>query len=312
MEIRGAVYAAAAAMLYGSAYVATAIALRSYTPFAAAAWRGLLGTLLLAGLLLVPALAAQRPGRLTSAALTRLGALGVLGGAIFILALNGAVSTAGATVTAFVAGLYAVLAAVFAIPLLGERIERRTLVALTAALVGTVLLSDLRAEARTLTGIGIALVGAAAFGLFLVLSRRWSAAYGLTGPTIGIATMTIGAAVALVALAVAGEPLVPTAPRTDATLAIGWLAVGPGAAASVLVVAGMRRLPARRASVFLLLNPPTAAVLALLLLGQALSPLQLVGAACILGAIAVASGAVPTRTAFRRSSRPGSAPLPRS
>lgn len=299
-------------MLYGSAYVVTAIALRSYTPFAAAAWRGILGSVILAGLLLLPVLAAQRPRGLTGAALVRLAVLGILGGGVFILALNGAVAAAGATVTAFVAGLYAVLAALFAIPILGERLDRRTLAALLAALLGTVLLSDLRPDRDTWVGIGIALIGAAAFALFLVLSRRWSAVHALSGPTIGIATMTIGAAVALAAIALSGEPLVPRQPRIDATASLAWLAAGPGAAASVLVVAGMRRLPARRASVFLLLNPPTAAVLSVLLLGQALSAIQLVGAVSVLVAIGVASGAILTRTGSRRSSPPGSAPLPRS
>jgi drug/metabolite transporter (DMT)-like permease len=312
VETRGAVYAALAAMLYGSAYVVTAIALRSYTAFAAAAWRGILGSALLAILLLIPALAAHRPRDLSRSALLRLTVLGILGGGVFILALNGAVATAGATVTAFVAGLYAVLAAVFAIPLLGERLDRRALVALLAALVGTVLLSDLRAERDTWIGIGIALVGAAAFALFLVLLRRWSAAHALSGPTIGIATMAIGAAVALVAIVLSGEPLVPNGLRADATFSLVWLAAGPGAAASVLVVAGMRRLPARRASVFLLLNPPTAAVLAFVLLGQRLSGIQVVGAISVLVAIGVASGAIAMRTGSRRSSRPGSEPPPRS
>lgn len=52
----------------------------------------------------------------------------------------------------------------------------------------------------------------------------------------------------------------------------------------------MRRLEAQRASVFLLLNPPTAALLSLLLLGKRLSGVQLIGGACVLLAIAAASG----------------------
>jgi probable blue pigment (indigoidine) exporter len=57
----------------------------------------------------------------------------------------------------------------------------------------------------------------------------------------------------------------------------------------------MQRLPAQRASLLLLLNPPTAAALAYVVLGERLDPLQLAGAALILGAIAVASGALPMR-----------------
>jgi DME family drug/metabolite transporter len=101
--------------------------------------------------------------------------------------------------------------------------------------------------------------------------------------------------VAAVAVQLTGAPVVPAAPRPEALVAIAWLAVGPSATAAVLVVAGMQRLEARHASVFLLLNPPTAAILAYLLLGERLSALQLVGGACVLVAIAAASGLVVLR-----------------
>jgi probable blue pigment (indigoidine) exporter len=72
---------------------------------------------------------------------------------------------------------------------------------------------------------------------------------------------------------------------------MAWLVVGPGVVAAVVVVVGIQRLPARIASVFLLLNPPTAAALAYLLLGERLDLVQLAGAAAILAAIALAAGA---------------------
>jgi drug/metabolite transporter (DMT)-like permease len=61
------------------------------------------------------------------------------------------------------------------------------------------------------------------------------------------------------------------------------------------VVVGMRRLPARRASAFLLLNPPTAVLLSWLLLGEHFSIGQFVGAALVLVAMAGASGLLPRR-----------------
>jgi drug/metabolite transporter (DMT)-like permease len=65
--------------------------------------------------------------------------------------------------------------------------------------------------------------------------------------------------------------------------------------AAVLVVVGMRRLPARRASAFLLLNPPTAALGAWLLLGERLTAVQLLGGGLVLVAMAVAGGLVQGR-----------------
>lgn len=291
-------------MLYGSSYVATAIALRSFTPLAVAAWRGLLGAVVLGALLMLPALRRQLPARLGIGDLSRLIVMGLLGGAAFTLAMNAAVGITGATVTAFVAGLYAVLAAALAVPLLGERLERSTLVAMLAALFGTALLADLTLTAETVAGIGLGLVAAASFGLYLVLTRGWARRRGLSGVAMGLSSLTMTGVAGIAAVVLAGEPMLPPVARTDALLAIGWLALGPGVVAAVLVVAGMQLLPARLASVFLLLNPPTAAVLAFVLLGERPSALQLIGGACVLLAMAAAAGmlgrALPTSTSQRR------------
>jgi probable blue pigment (indigoidine) exporter len=300
-----------AALLYGSAYVATAIALDGYSPAGIGVWRGALGLALLLGLLSLPAMRDQRPDRLTRPALARLAVLGTIGGGMFILAMNAAVALSGATVTAFVAGLYAVLASLLAIPLLGERLERRVMLALGAAFVGTTLLSGLQATGTSAGGIALGLVAASAFAVFLVLSRRWSEPYRLTGATVGLASLGISAAVSAVVATIDGS-LLPHEASFAASAAVAWIAAGPGAAASVLVVIGMRRLPARFAGLFLLLNPPTAAILGFAVLGERLDGVQLVGATLVLAAIAVAGGAMPMRTASRRSSPPGSAPPTRS
>ncbi len=289
MNGRGAAYAAGAAMLYGSSYVATAIALRSFSPLGVAVWRGVLGMLALFVILALPSSVALRPAGLQRAAVLRLAVLGLTGGAIFVLAMNAAVALVGATITAFAAGLYAVIAALLAIPVLRERLDLRTLAALLIALVGTLLLSGLQPTVATVEGIGIALLAAASFGLFLVLSRRWSGRYRLSGPVVGVGTQLTSAVVAFGGAALLAQPLSTGPMRLDAALAMGWLAIGPSALASILVVAGMARLQARHASAFLLLNPPTAAILSLVLLGQGLSPIQAVGAAAILGAIGMAS-----------------------
>jgi drug/metabolite transporter (DMT)-like permease len=272
--------------------VITAVALRSFTPVGAAAARGTLGAAVLAAILLAPwaGAAALRPVRLHSAALWRLAALGLMGGAIFMVAMNVAVALAGATITAFVAGLYAVLAAALAVPMLGERPDRITILSLGLALIGTLLLGDLQPSMRLAGGIGVGLVAAISFALFLVLSRRWSVPYGLPGPSVALAALALSGAGTAVLMAVTGIPLTEGDLLPEAAWAVAWLALGPGALAAVLVVIGMRRLPARRASAFLLLNPPTAAVLAWVLLGERLSPVQLLGGALVLAAMAGASG----------------------
>ena len=139
----------------------------------------MLGVIALGAVLLLPLAPTLRPRRLTRAGVLRLLTLAALGGPAFIVAMNTAVSLAGATITAFVAGLYAVLAAALAIPLLRERPEPSTVGALGLALAGTALLAELHLGGDAAAGIGVGLVAALLFGLFLVLSRRWSATYGL-------------------------------------------------------------------------------------------------------------------------------------
>ncbi len=295
---RGGVAAASVtAILYGSSYVATGIALRTFTPLTAALWRGAIGGLALAILVAVIRSPAFRPRRLSRAATLRLLVIAVLNGPAFIVSMNVAVSLAGASITAFVAGLYAVLAALFAIPVLGERPERSTLAALLLALVGAGLLGEVQLGGDTAIGAGVALLAAIFFAAFLVLSRRWSATYGLPGPSIALAAQVLTALVALI-LAGATGPILPAAsPGADAVAAVIWLGLAVAALATVLVVVGMRRLPARRASAFLLLNPPTAALLSWLLVGERFSIGQFVGAGLVLVAMAGASGLVPRRLA---------------
>jgi probable blue pigment (indigoidine) exporter len=226
--------------------------------------------------------------------------LATLAGPAFIVSMNTAVSLAGATITAFVAGLYAVLAAVLAIPLLGERPEPATLGSLAVALVGTALLGELQLTGDAAGGIAVGLLAALLFGLFLVLSRRWSVEHGLPGATVSLATMSLTAVAVGVPVLLIGSPMAHPV-RLDAAAALVWLAVGPGALAAILVVTGMRRIPARRASAFLLLNPPTATIGSWLLLGERLTPLQLLGGLLVLLAIAGASGMrLPATPAGRR------------
>lgn len=310
MDKTGALAAVAAAVLYGSAYVAIAVALGDFTPLGVAIWRGVVGALVLGPLVLWRYV--QRGAPPTGAALLHLLAMAVFGGGLFVLATNAAVALAGATITAFVAGLYAVAAAALAIPILGERPRRRTWMALVTALLGTALLSGLRADGPVIGGVAAGLVAALAFGTFLVLSRRSSQRHGLSGPVVSFVMLSVSAFIAIPIAFATGDPLAVSEPSLSALTAVAWAAAGPGAAASALAVFAMQRLRAERASTLLLLNPPTAALLAFVVLGERLTAVQIAGAVLVLAAIAVASAPLPRRMAFRRSSPPGSGPQPGS
>ena len=295
----GALAAAGAALFFGSSYVATAFALRAYGPLAIGAWRGLAPVLIVGALVI----AGRVDGRTAMRGVgrggwLRLAVLGTLGGPVFLVAMNLAVGGSGATIAAFVAGLYAVLAALLGPPVLGERLGRGPLVAFVVALLGTALLAGL--EPGTALpfglgpGIGAGLIGATSFALYLVLTRRWARTLRLPGAAVVVANFAASAIVLVPAtLLVGGESLLPASGDPDAavaTVALLWLILAPSVAAQLLLVAAVRRLPARTSSAFLLVNPVAASGLAALLLRERLSPSQLFGAILVLIGIALATG----------------------
>jgi len=300
---RGEVFAALAASAYGSAYVATAFALRSFEPLAAAALRSLFAAVALAGVLSVArgrrAMATARGHRATgwTRRAVHLLVLGALGGAIFLVAMTLAVAGVGATIASFVAGLYAVLAAVIAPVVLRERLRPQALVGFIIALAGTALLAELDVGGGSIVGIGWGLVGAASFALFLVLSRKWGRDDGLEGLAIALATMTVAAIVlGLIVIATQPASLIPTAIAPEAAAAIAWLVVA-GAGGQALAAASVKLIPASRSAAFLLLNPIVAAILSFLLLGERPSGLQVLGGLLVL--VGIAAATLGPRT-FRR------------
>lgn len=304
----GAAAAAGAAILFGTSYVATAFAERSLSPVAVGFWRGTLATVAMAGFLALAALrrasAGVQPtpagGRIGWGQLWRLGCLGLLGGTAFVAAMNVAVSLAGASIAAFVAGLYAALAAVIAPAILHERLGPAAIGGFGVALLGTLLLAEFPGAGGSFGGLGAGLAAALAYALYLVLSRRWAAPWRLPATHVTLATFVctagglLAVAAAETAFGAAGGHafgLVPASIRLDALLGLLWLALLPGIVAQLLIVTAVKRIDARLSSAILLLNPPSAALVAWALLGESLGRVQLGGAALVLLGIGLASGA---------------------
>ncbi len=303
--LRGELFAAIAATGFGSAYVATALALRSFSPIAVAFYRSVVALLALVVLLSIlrwsprmvtraGAAGSAIPG--TGHRLARLLLIAVFGGPIFLASMNLAVSHVGATIASFVAGLYAILAATLAPLLLPERLTRRVLAGLLLALAGTALLAELDPASADRAGLAWGLLAAVSFALYLLLGRRWSRSDGLEGSTIAFATLAVSA-LALGTLVLVGDPasLVPARLDVVPALAIGWLAV-VAVGGQLLTVASVRLVPAARTASFLLLNPITATILAALLVGERPSPPQLFGGGLVLAGIAAATIPLPDRT----------------
>ena len=292
-ERAGLLFAVGAAILYGAAFPATAVALRSFTPLGVA---GLACTLALPVVVLLGAIGwLPRPSvrNLDGPRLLRLAVLSGLGGGGFIAAVNLAVLLSGPTITGFVSALYAVAAAVLAVPLLGERLRGVTIVSFGLALVGTALLAGGSPDVASIAGVAMALLAVVMFGLYIVLARRWGRPYRLDGTLITIANL-IGRGPVLLAVEAVRAPgsLLPAQIDPWAAVALVTIAFGSSSSANLLLMASVRRVAARRTSAALLLTPLSSAILAALIVGERLGPIQLVGAGLILAGIAGASGLV--------------------
>ena len=293
----GLAAAAAAAIIYGIAYPATAIALRSFTPLAVAGIACTIALPLVIGLAAVGLLPRPNLTDLRGPRLSRLVVLAALGGILFIAATNVAIALSGSTITGFVAPLYAVAAAVLAVPILGEHLRWTSIVAFALAIVGTALLAGVVPDTAALAGVIAAVAAAVLFGLYIVLARRWAVPYRLDGTLVTIANLIGRGPVLLLVEGLRPDGTLWPADGVDpaAVLAILVIAIGPSSAANLLLMASVRRVPAGRTSAALLLTPISSAIVGAVLLSDHLQPIQLVGAGLILVGIAVASGIVGGR-----------------
>jgi hypothetical protein len=289
----GLLAGAGAAIGFGISYPLTAIVLRSFSPLGTAALQGSLGLAIIVTFAALGVIARPSPRTWRPGALVRLVFLGMVGGVIFTSLLNISVSVAGPTITGFVATLYSIFSALLAIPLLGEPLRRGPLASFLLALAGTALLAGFRPADVPLVGVAIALASALCFGLYLVLSRRWGMSHGLDGTAIAIANLTgRGPIVMILALATNPAGVFPADPKLESLIALGLIVIFPSMLSQLLVMASVRRLPARYSGSALLLVPLTGAVVSVLVLGIVPTLPQAIGGLLIVTGIAGASGAL--------------------
>jgi DME family drug/metabolite transporter len=134
-------------------------------------------------------------------------------------------------------------------------------------------------------GVLLALVAAAGFGALALVGRR--PVPGLDRPTtIGLGFTAGGVVLALVAGVTGGLAFTPGLVSLGLLAYLGWV---PTALAYGLFFLGLRGAPASSAAVVAVLEPVTATVLGVVVLGQPLGPLGVLGAAVLCTAAVVAS-----------------------
>lgn len=262
---------------------------RGMEPLSFVAWRAAIGALILA---VVVGLAASRGRPLVR--LWRLGRrqqLSLALATLMALALNIAIFGAFSRVTIAIALLafytYPAMVAIVAIAIGREEPSRGTLLALVLALGGmaVVLAGGLDPAAGVVVdglGVLLALGAAAAQTVFMTVSRD---GYRSVPADQAMTLILLGSALggAAAALAAGAGPGLAEPLRDPGLLPIVLAAGTLGAGIpSLIFLTGIRLIGGTRTGILMLLEPVVAVALAAILLGEALRPIQLVGAAAIL------------------------------
>jgi len=226
------------------------------------------------GLLALIMAATRRPwprGRPLAVAIG-MGAIGYVGQAVcYFSALN----HASAGLVALLLYAYPTLVCLLAAIVLREPLTRRRIALLVVSFAGIAL--TLGGGHGTPTGIALGLGAAAFYSVYIIVGARE------LGNTDALASTTVVCISAASTLLIASLFRAPQFPG----IWWSWAAVGAIAIVSTVVAiitffAGLKRVGAATASIASTLEPVVTVILAWLILGETLSPIQLVGGALIL------------------------------
>ncbi|MFJ6410147.1 DMT family transporter [Streptomyces hydrogenans] len=307
---RSLVYLVVAGIAWGTAGAAGSLVFRNSDmgPLALSFWRCAGGLLLL---LAVPALRLLRPGRSRAASapsdatssagssaarsvvesrrtrLIRIGGTG-LGLAVFQTAYFAAVESTGLAVgTVVTLGAGPVLIAVGARVTMGERLGLGGLAAVVGALAGlaVLVLGGGGAEVR-LAGVGYAVLSAAGFAALTLLTRWLGRSGAGAAGSLASTAWTFGVSALVVLPLAAVEGLLPrTEDVVRLLLLLLYVAAIPTALAYALYFAGAAVVRAATVSVIMLLEPVSAALLAVTLLDEELTATTVLGTVLLLAAV---------------------------
>ncbi|WP_258314821.1 DMT family transporter [Streptomyces sp. Act143] len=276
---RGLLFLTIAGVTWGTAgaVAALAYAVSDLGPVALSFWRCASGLVLLGA----ADLARPRPRTAVREALGRKALRAVttgLGLAVFQTGYLAAVRSTGLAVASVVTlGAGPVFVAVGARLLLGERLGRGGVVAVAGALAGLgVLTLGGGGSAVRPWGVLLGLLAAAGGSAMTLLTRRWGRDGGAdaAGTSVGVFAVT---SALLLPFALA-EGLVPHTAEPGLLLwLLAYLAAVPTALAYALYFAGAAAVRSATVSVIMLLEPVSAAVLAVVLLGEHLTATTLLG-----------------------------------
>ncbi|WP_144719850.1 EamA family transporter [Agrococcus jejuensis] len=279
---------AVAPIAWGSMYVVTHQALPADAPLWGATLRALPAAIVL--LLVVRRLP-------TGAWWWRSAVLGVLNVGAFFLLVYVAATLLPSSVAASVMAASPIALMALAWPIARERPTARLLAGAGVGVVGVLLIVSTATGSIDARGVVASVTALAMWSLGSVLAKRWhdgTPALRLTAWQLATGAI----ALAPLALLVEGAP-----PHVDAVgvAAYAYVTIVATAVAFVCWFTGMQRLPAGAVGILALLNPATGVLLGVAVGGEHLAPLQWLGIALVVAAVAI--GATRTR---RRAPAPAS------
>jgi drug/metabolite transporter (DMT)-like permease len=201
-----------------------------------------------------------------------------------------AINDVGAGLATVLGNLQVVLVGLIAWLTLGERPERRVIVAVPVALFGIVLISGVFGSAAygadPMRGVIFGVATGLTYAAFILILRQ--SGRDLRRPVGPLLESTVFAAIfALIGGLVIGDiDLAPSWP------AHGWLlllALSSQVVGWLLISLSLPRLPAALTSVLLTVQPVGSVILGVVLLSESPSLVQLLGVACIFSGIIVAT-----------------------
>ena len=202
-----------------------------------------------------------------------------------------AVDAVGAGLATVLGNMQVVIVAIAAWILFGERLTRRTLLALPVVLGGVVLISGIFGGtpygADPSLGVVLGAFTAFCYAGYLIVIRKVDRRR--TAEPVAISTASTAVVSLGVGLALGTLDLVPTLP---AHLWLFLLGISAQSAGYLFISYSLPRLPAVVTSIILLSQPVMSVFLAMLIVNEAPSAGQLLGVAFVIGGIALAT--VPT------------------
>lgn len=217
-------------------------------------------------------------------ALLLMGAIGYVGQSF---AYFTALTLIPATLVSLLLYAYPALVLVLTVRWLGERLTTVKAVALGIALAGTALTIGPELGGRRL-GIVLGLSAAAIYAVYIVVGSRITPR---AGPLPSAAVVMLGATAVYAVVVLLQRPAFPASVG-------GWTAIlGLSLVSTVVAIttffAGMDRLGAADTSTLSTLEPAVTVALAAVVLGERVTPVQLVGGALILAAVLLLARAAP-------------------